>query len=262
MTDLVSRSEWGARSPSTTLAEIGQVDTIFIHHSVTSPTGDPKADARQIQNFHMDSRHYADIAYTLLVHPITGEVLEGRTKGAKAAQGAHTSGWNSRSVAICAIGNYETGKPTAKLVDGINEAIAICKNKGWVVNNPKIRPHSDVGSTACCGKYLKELIPSFGTGQPAPNPIVKGVIVTESIVFSNVKANKLDGEGNGYTDVPHGKGKDPLYAIAVIENGFNGKYPSHHPLLYCSALNNSIVRVTIVGGAPNGQYSFDLRCDW
>lgn len=258
---MISRAEWNARKPSTPIADIGIVDTIFIHHSVTNPTGDPKADVRQIQNFHMDSRHYADIAYTLLVHP-DGSVLEGRTKGAKAAQGAHTSGWNSRSVAICAIGNYDISKPTAKLVDGINEAIALLKSKGWATQNARIRSHSDVGSTACCGRFLRELIPALG-GQPTnPIPVIKGVPVTDSIVFSNVQANKLDGQGNGYTDVPHSKGKDPLYAIAVIENGFNGSYPAYRPLTYCSALDNNKVRVTIVGGAPEGKYSFDLRCDW
>ena len=158
------RSDWGARKPKTPLTPIRQVDTVFIHHSVSKVTKDPKADTRQIQNFHMDSRNYTDIAYTLLVHP-DGTVLEGRTVGGQAAQGAHTSGYNSKSVAICAIGNYETDKVPDKLIAGINEALAYAINKKWVEDNPTIRPHSDVGFTACCGKNLKARLSEIGKGE-------------------------------------------------------------------------------------------------
>lgn len=148
------RADWGARKPKTSLSSIGQVNTIFVHHSVTVASSDPKADARQIQDFHMDSRNYTDIAYTLLVHP-DGTVLEGRTVGGQAAQGAHTSGWNSKSVAVCVIGNFETDEVTPKIMSGLNEAVAYMKLKQWVTLMPQIRPHSDVNKTACCGKNLK-----------------------------------------------------------------------------------------------------------
>lgn len=160
----LSRDNWQARKPKTPLAPIGTQSTVFIHHSVTNPTGDPRADARQIQNFHMDSRKYSDIAYTLLVHP-DGTVLEGRTVGGQAAQGAHTSGYNSKSIAICAIGNYEVSSVSNKLIAGINEALAYAINKKWVTDNPKIRPHSDVGFTACCGKNLKARLGEIGKGE-------------------------------------------------------------------------------------------------
>jgi N-acetylmuramoyl-L-alanine amidase len=160
----LSRQNWQARKPSTALSPIGIQSTVFIHHSVTNPTGDPRADARQIQNFHMDSRKYSDIAYTLLVHP-DGTVLEGRTVGGQAAQGAHTSGYNSKSIAICAIGNYEVSSVPNKLIAGINEALAYAIDKKWVTENPKIRPHSDVGFTACCGKNLKKRLNEIGVNE-------------------------------------------------------------------------------------------------
>jgi hypothetical protein len=160
----LSRQNWQARKPSTALSPIGIQSTVFIHHSVTNPTGDPKADARQIQNFHMDSRKYSDIAYTLLVHP-DGTVLEGRTVGGQAAQGAHTSGYNSKSIAICAIGNYEVSSVPNKLIAGINEALAYAIDRKWVTENPKIRPHSDVGFTACCGKNLKKRLNEIGVNE-------------------------------------------------------------------------------------------------
>jgi hypothetical protein len=112
----------------------------------------------------MDSRKYSDIAYTLLVHP-DGTVLEGRTVGGQAAQGAHTSGYNSKSIAICAIGNYEVSSVPNKLIAGINEALAYAIDRKWVTENPKIRPHSDVGFTACCGKNLKKRLNEIGVNE-------------------------------------------------------------------------------------------------
>ena len=161
----LSRQAWGASPPKTVLKSIGKVDTIFIHHSVTNPSASPANDARAIQQFHMNGRNYSDIGYTLLVHP-DGTVMEGRTVGGLAAQGAHTSGHNSTAIGICAVGNYETSQPSAVLVQGFNDAIQYAKNKGWVIAQPKIRPHKDVFATQCCGKNLIAKLNEIGTGVP------------------------------------------------------------------------------------------------
>jgi N-acetylmuramoyl-L-alanine amidase len=161
----LSRQAWGASPPKTVLKSIGKVDEIFIHHSVTNPTSSPANDARAIQQFHMNGRNYSDIGYTLLVHP-DGTVMEGRTVGGLAAQGAHTSGHNVTSIGICGVGNYEQDQPSDVLIGGFNDAIQFAKDKGWVSSSPKIRAHKAVFSTQCCGKHLIARMGEIGTGVP------------------------------------------------------------------------------------------------
>lgn len=154
MTTFVTRTGWGALPPKTTPITIPTVSSVFIHHSASPPTDDPKKDVKAIQAFHMNSRGYSDIAYTLLVHP-NETVLAGRLLGNKAVVGAHTSGHNTTSIAICAIGNYETDQAPDSLIRGINLALKWAADNGLCKNTSTIRPHSDVFSTACCGKNLK-----------------------------------------------------------------------------------------------------------
>lgn len=161
----LSRQAWGASPPKTVLKSIGKVNEIFIHHSVSSPSSSPANDARAIQQFHMNGRNYSDIGYTLLVHP-DGTVMEGRTVGGLAAQGAHTSGHNSTAIGICGVGNYEENQPSDVLIQGFNDAIQYAKDKGWVISDPKIRPHKAVFSTQCCGKHLIARMNEIGTGVP------------------------------------------------------------------------------------------------
>lgn len=168
----LSRKQWNARPPKTGIKAIGKVSEIFIHHSVTVPTADPANDVQWIQKYHMDSRNYTDIAYTLLVHP-DGTILEGRTAGEQAAQGAHTLGHNSTAIGICAIGNYENIEATDQLVAALNEAIGYAQAKGWTTAKPKIRPHKAVSKTACCGKNLVARLEELGgtpVTPPAPGP--------------------------------------------------------------------------------------------
>ncbi len=160
MIEVVTREQWGARKVSGIKA-IGKVKDIFIHHTVSPVGKDPKADVREFQRFHMDSRGYSDIGYTLLVHP-DGTILHGRVVGDKAGQGAHTLNHNSTGIGISVIGNYEENQVSDALIGHINRAIQYAKDVGWVTDNPTIRPHSAVFATACCGKFLKARLGELG----------------------------------------------------------------------------------------------------
>ncbi len=93
MVNIVTRNGWGAKPPTSYNSKIGQVDTVFIHHTVTQHTADPLFDTRNVQNVAF-GRGFSDISYTLLVHP-DGTILEGRIYDGKPAVGAHTKGYNS-----------------------------------------------------------------------------------------------------------------------------------------------------------------------
>jgi hypothetical protein len=141
--NLVTRQQWGARPPKS-VKTIASSEGIFVHYTVT-PTGpDEAAIVRNVQAFHMDTRGWQDIAYSFLVGQ-SGNVYEGRGWG---VAGGHTEGWNSRSHAVCWIGNQET--PSDAALAAIDDVCAEHARRygGWV------KAHRDVNSTSCPGDKL------------------------------------------------------------------------------------------------------------
>lgn len=80
---IVPRDEWGARPPRddiSTWSEYGleRPDyTRIVLHVTSMGRGYGKAEAKRIQDFHMDQRGFSDIGYNFLVDS-DGEVFEGR----------------------------------------------------------------------------------------------------------------------------------------------------------------------------------------
>ena len=71
---------------------------------------------KRIQNFHIKTKKYNDIAYNFLIGS-DGNVYEGR--GWKRV-GSHTHGFNSKAIGISFVGNFSTKSPKS-------EAIEACK---------------------------------------------------------------------------------------------------------------------------------------
>ena len=146
----ITRAQWGARPPryrNTMTSEEG----IFVHHSAGPKSQTP----RQIQNYHMDSRGWSDVAYSWLVDD-NGTIYEGRGWG---IAGGHTRGWNFRSHAVCYIGNTELYRPSEAALRGIKTVIDEHAKRyhGFV------SPHRRVSSTACPGR---ELVNWLNAGMP------------------------------------------------------------------------------------------------
>lgn len=92
--EYVTRAESGLIAP-TSISRISASQGIFGHWSA----GPTSQSVREIQRFHMETRGWTDIAYSWLVD-VSGVIYEGRGWG---RAGAHTSGHNSTSHAVCAI---------------------------------------------------------------------------------------------------------------------------------------------------------------
>lgn len=198
MVNVVTRNGWGAKPPTSYNNKIGQVDTVFIHHTVTQHTAYPLFDIRNVQNVAF-GRGFSDISYTLLVHP-DGSILEGRIYDGKPAVGAHTKGYNSTSIAVSYIANTENEAVTDTGLQGIIDAIKYAISKGWLVANPKVRPHRDVASTACPGKNLVNVLDRIragivGVNAPTSVPAVNTVSVKPAIP-SFVKTITIGDKGN------------------------------------------------------------------
>ena len=187
----VSRAEWGGRKPrsisripgpvtSTTFHWEGPKMGTFTHSSCASKV-------RGIQNFHMDSRGWSDIAYNAVVCP-HGYVFEGRWVGARsAAQG--TNAGNDTSYAIC--GLFGEGDV---LTDLMKDAYLDCRTyfMATAKTGATIRPHSYWHATACPGNGVRVWIgdgakdPIADGPEPAPPPPTDPTPTDKAVGFSIV----------------------------------------------------------------------------
>jgi hypothetical protein len=163
---IVSRAEWGARPPKSrkSMPPAG-VTHLFLHHAAGSFPSGVEA-MRRIQKFHQDSRGWADFAYSFGVSE-DGQIFEGRGWG---AQGGHTKGWNTRSVAICYLG-WGTSAPS----EPVKQAILWLADEADRHFGRKLvrQGHRDVGATACPGDGLYgwwRTNPTLPKVEPEPDP--------------------------------------------------------------------------------------------
>lgn len=123
---------------------------VFLHHTVSSVTGDPCRDAKIVEAIGIS--RFGRISYSYVIHP-SGVVLE----GAGLAIGAHTLDHNSASFGLALIGNYEATDPTPEQVASLIDTINLLRLAGHLARFPNIRPHSDLKATACPGRLRASL---------------------------------------------------------------------------------------------------------
>jgi len=149
----VTRAEWGARKPKSTGNAISsRPKGVAVHYE------GPKMGSRDhslcagvvrgIQTFHMDSRGWADIAYTFIVCE-HGYVFEGRGVGKGSAANGTTQA-NLDYYAVCGMVGEGDAIP-ARLTNGIRDGIDICRRNG--AGNAVVG-HRDLFSTKCPGDAL------------------------------------------------------------------------------------------------------------
>ena len=187
---IITRAQWGADESlrgSTTLSST--VKAITIHHTAGSNTYTQDTAAAQIRGIYAyDTKTlgWADIAYNFLVDK-WGRIYEGRAGSiTKAVRGAHAMGFNTDTMGVAALGNYETASAPAAMVDGL------AKVAGWKLSqygvNPTgkatltsqggtgtkygagvtatldaINPHQSTSYTLCPGQYLTPQLATLRT---------------------------------------------------------------------------------------------------
>ncbi|XP_050398703.1 peptidoglycan-recognition protein SC2 isoform X1 [Patella vulgata] len=156
--NIVSRSAWGARSPtSITYLTKQPVHYAFIHHGESASCttqSSCSAIVRSYQNYHMDTHGWSDIGYSFLVGE-DGNAYEGRGWD---RVGAHTQGYNSVGLAFCMIGSFDSRVPNAAAIATVKRMIACGVSKGKISQSYVLRGHRDMGSTSCPGQALYNLI--------------------------------------------------------------------------------------------------------
>lgn len=151
----LQRDEWGAPAPKAALQRMAlPVSTVFLHHTVTPVSADPKADMRKVTNY----AKYIDVPYTVVVHP-DGTIFTGRYLNGVPALGAHTGGHNSTSLGIAVIGNYVNDQPSPEAIESVARVIEAFVNQGFVTSYFILKSHDQAPyATACCGTNLRAQI--------------------------------------------------------------------------------------------------------
>jgi hypothetical protein len=186
---LVTRAQWGANE--SVVQDYGrpatQLKAMYIHHTAGSNTytqAQAYGQIRGIFNYHAVSLQWGDIGYQFLVDKF-GTIYQGRRGSIDApVQGAQAGGFNTDTIGVSAMGNYDVVRPPAVMVDAIERVLAWQAHRYGV--NPKgttvltsagggtaryaagrtvrvntILGHRDTNLTACPGQYLYPLLGSI-----------------------------------------------------------------------------------------------------
>ena len=193
---IITRSQWGAdeslkRTTGGCRRSFFKVQQLFVHHTAGSNSGsNSRATMRAMYWYHAVRRGWCDLGYNFVVAR-DGTIFEGRwarnyrpweihtgedLKG-RAAAGAHVSGFNSGSVGVSLMGNFQTAPLPPAMRRSLAELLA------WEVDRHGLKPrgkhtyrnpetglrkrlpfiagHRDAGQTSCPGKYLYAALPGI-----------------------------------------------------------------------------------------------------
>jgi hypothetical protein len=135
--DIKTRAEWGARAPRGLRARHSPRQ-ITIHHTETSMgSNNPASTVRGIQNFHMDTRGWSDIAYHYLISA-DGTIFEGSAPTDRL--GAHVGGNNTGNLGIALLGKFGHQQPTDTQLRAAGQLV------GWLADKYGITVQYDAGS--------------------------------------------------------------------------------------------------------------------
>ncbi len=147
-----------------------KIKKIIIHHTATSENlDDADAAIRSIYYYHAVSRGWGDIGYNFIIAP-DGTIYEGRYGGDGVVAG-HTSGYNTGTVGIALLGNYQEEDIPAPMMKSLNSLIyekaelhnidPDASSKFHETVMPNIMGHRDLGSTACPGENTYDYLPKI-----------------------------------------------------------------------------------------------------
>ncbi len=187
-TNIVTRAEWGAneslRDKHMDMSKT--VKVAFVHHTAGTNNYGPKegpAVVRGLYSYYIFTLGYADIGYNFLVDKY-GHVYEGRAGSITTpVRQAATGGFNKDTMAVVALGNFQTAKASDALVHGIARILAFRLSSyhldpyghqrlkaetgstryhpGEWANFKVISGHRDAGYTACPGQNLYNRLPDI-----------------------------------------------------------------------------------------------------
>ncbi|PWI17627.1 hypothetical protein DI272_28265 [Streptomyces sp. Act143] len=234
---IITQAEWGASTDYDGTPGYGaEIKAAVIHHTGmdsdnTLSCAESRARMRSIQQEHF-ARGYYDIGYNFVVDKC-GQIFEGRSGGMDLPViGAHDIGFNTNTVGISYIGNYESAKPSKAALDAIARIVAwkfgmygidptgkvtlvsgsdagVDGNKvakGSSITLPRVFGHRDTNATACPGANLYSKLSRIAALAKTPG-------ISHALATS-------DYNRDGVTDLVAGVPK--ANAVKVVPGSVNG----------------------------------------
>ncbi|WP_461080036.1 FG-GAP-like repeat-containing protein [Streptomyces deserti] len=234
---VITQAEWGASTKYNGTPEYGtEIKAAVIHHTGidsdnTLSCAESRARMRSIQQAHF-SQGYFDLGYNFVVDKC-GQIFEGRSGGMDLPViGAHDAGFNTDTVGISYIGNFEKAKPSRAGLDAIARIVAwkfgmygidptgkvtltsraplnYSGNKvpeGQQITLPRVFGHKDTNATACPGVSLYGKLSFIRT--LAKTPGISHALAT------------TDYNRDGVSDLVAGTPK--ANSVTVVPGGVNG----------------------------------------
>ncbi|XP_018419661.1 PREDICTED: peptidoglycan recognition protein 1-like [Nanorana parkeri] len=153
---IVSRAQWGGKTPTCKRMSV-PVPNVIIHHTegaFCSSRSTCSAQARNIQNYHINTNKWCDIGYNFLIGE-DGAVYEGR---GWTTIGAHATTYNPISIGISFIGSFTDRAPNNAALNAAKQLIACGVAKNFIRSNYVLKGHRNVMSTSCPGDSLYKVI--------------------------------------------------------------------------------------------------------
>jgi N-acetylmuramoyl-L-alanine amidase len=133
------------------LSQRSITDLIVIHH-----VGDIDRDvsAAEIHRWHLENG-WAGIGYHFVVRK-GGTIERGRPRD---TVGAHAQGFNSRSIGINIVGDFEQGTPNPAQIEAVSMLLADLSNIYCITPTPDtVVGHRDLMATTCPGENLYNIL--------------------------------------------------------------------------------------------------------
>lgn len=277
---IVTRAEWGA-DESLRNGFAGYGDTIkaaFVHHTTGASNysrDEVPAMIRAIYAYHTQTLGWSDIGYNFLVDRF-GRIYEGRWGGMdQPVIGAHTGGFNTDTVGVAALGDYEANPAPDAAVAAFGQILGWKLGlhgrdpygsttltsgggsssrypAGQVVEFNVVSGHRDASYTLCPGQYLYPRLPEIRSeaatyiGLPGPFRAVTPSRILDTRSGLGAPAGVVRA-GSSLSFQVTGRGGVPASGVGTVvlnvtavkpsANGYLTVYPTGRPRPTTSNLN-------------------------
>ncbi|XP_012143502.2 peptidoglycan recognition protein S3 isoform X1 [Megachile rotundata] len=157
---IIKRNQWSTTDSKSVNYLVIPLPYVIIHHTVT-PECSTKAQCtsrvESIRSYHMDVLGWHDIGYSFVIGG-DGNIYEGTGWN---REGAHTYGYNKKSVGIAFIGNYQDKQASQKMLNAAHQLIACGKSQGVLRDDVRVLGGRQVVSLESPGRELYEQIQNW-----------------------------------------------------------------------------------------------------
>jgi len=211
--ELVRRDECVLRRPKRTPSAMRiPAPRTYVHHAATEGA-DNCAELRVHQAYHMDSKGWNDIAYSLALPDPNPDRLVFECRGIGIA-GGHTLNENTESHGLLVMCNCQRDRPSQNTIDAL-EDLLVCgqRNGWWSADEATILGHRNApgASTSCPGDHLYARLPEIrrnvaagGTPPPPPPPPPTPIGLDMASFFFRAPGKEWAlYDGGVYVDLPY-----------------------------------------------------------